>query len=330
MTSTPLVVKLLLSLVFLLFALIAVVQWRASARESAVEAAYPPSGQFVTLADGTRIHLKVMGAGPDVVLIHGASGSLRDFTFDLAHRLSQSYRVIVVDRPGMGWSDRAPGFGGVWSTRPEPPRLQAQMLQAATDQIGVTRPIVVGHSFGGTIALAWALERPTGTAGLVLLGAASNPWQGPLGWLYRVNSTALGGALFVPLLTAFTPHSYIEDTLGQIFAPQRAPQGYMQHFGPDMTLRRATLRANAQQVNGLKPFIREMAQDYPRLTLPVEILHGTEDVIVPIHVHSEPLSRQLPQSVLTRMEGVGHMPHHAQTDQVKAAIDRIASRAGLR
>lgn len=330
MTSTPLVAKLLFTLAVSLVALVALVQWRASAREATVEADYPPSGQFVRLQDGTRIHLEVAGEGPDIVLIHGASGSLRDFTFDLAERLAQHYRVIAVDRPGMGWSDRAAGYGGVWNTKAEPPRLQAQVLQAATDQIGLTNPIVVGHSFGGTIALAWALERPSETAGLVLLGAASNPWQGPLGWLYRVNSTRLGGALFVPLLTAFTPHTYIERTLGEIFAPQHAPQNYMQHFGPDMTLRRETLRANAQQVNGLKPFIRAMAEHYPSLNLPVEILHGTEDVIVPLHIHSGPLARQLPEAALRRMQGVGHMPHHEAPQEVEAAVDRVAMRAGLR
>lgn len=330
MTLTPLAVKLLITFFFLFLVLVGVVQWRAVTREAAVEAAYPPSGRMVTLDDGTRVHLDVMGNGPNVVLIHGASGSLRDFTFDLAERLAKRYRVISIDRPGMGWSDRAVGYAGVWNTKAEPPRLQAQLLQAAADQLDVTDPIVVGHSFGGTIALAWALERPEHTAGLVLLGAASNPWPGPLGWLYRVNSTALGSALVIPALTAFTPHAYIENTLGEIFAPQRPPAEYMHHFGPDMTLRRATMRANAQQVNGLKPFIREMAQHYPSLDLPVEILHGTEDVIVPIHIHSEPLSRQLPKAVLTRMEGIGHMPHHADPEQVIAAIDRVAARAGLR
>lgn len=329
MTSTPLAVKLLIALLLLVPLVAALVHWRASVREAAVEEEYPPAGRFVSV-DGINIHLKITGQGPDIVLIHGASGSLRDFTFTLADKLSQSYRVIALDRPGMGWSDRPSGFGGTWNTAAEPPRLQARILQAATDQIGLSNPIVLGHSFGGTIALAWALERPEATAGLVLLGAASNPWPGDLDLLYRVNSTALGSALVIPLLTAFTPHAFIENTLSEIFAPQQPPENYMRHFGPDMTLRRGTLRANAQQVNGLKPHIREMAQHYGSLDLPVEILHGTEDVIVPMDIHSEPLARQLPRAVLTRMEGVGHMPHHAQTEEVRAAIDRIAARAGLR
>ena len=325
----PLAVKTLLLICLLCLGLVVLVQWRAAAREAAVEAEYPPSGQFINV-DGTRIHVKVSGQGPDIVLIHGASGSLRDFTFDLVQRLESRYRVIAVDRPGMGRSERPPGYGGVWNIAAEPPAFQAQLLQRATDQLGVQNPIIVGHSYGGAIALAWALERPDDTAALVMLAAASNPWEGALGWLYQINSSRLGSAVVIPLITAFTPHAIIENTLSEIFAPQKPPPDYMPHFGADMTLRRATMRANAQQVNALKPYVAEMSKRYGTLTLPVESLHGTEDTIVPLHTHATPLTRQIPGAVLTQMDGIGHMPHHADPVAAVAAIERAASRAGLR
>lgn len=309
--------------------LVALVQWRAWARETNVEAQYPASGQYITV-DGTRMHVKVMGQGPDLVFIHGASGSLRDLTLDLMPYLAQSYRVIAVDRPGLGRSARPSGYGGLFNVAAEPPALQARLLQGVAEQLNAERPIVVGHSYGGAIALAWALERPDQTAGLVLLGAASNPWPGKLGWLYRINSTRIGSALLIPFLTAFVPHTAIEKTLVEIFEPQRPPEGYMEHFGPDMTLRRSAMRANAQQVNSLRPYLVRMKEQYPTLRLPVEILHGTEDRVVPIHIHSIPLAGQLPDARLTRMEGIGHMPHHAAPETIRAAIDRVALRAGLR
>jgi pimeloyl-ACP methyl ester carboxylesterase len=61
----------------------------------------------------------------------------------------------------------------------------------------------------------------------------------------------------------------------------------------------------------------------------VEILHGDADLTVPLHVHSEPLSRQVPGASLSVLPGVGHMLHHADPDAVEAAIDRAASRAGI-
>ncbi len=317
-------VALLIALAF-----IAVVQWRAAEREIAAEEIYPASGQYIKV-EGTRIHLTVTGEGPDVVLIHGASGSLRDFTFDLVGRLKGDYRVVAVDRPGMGRSGRPEGYGGAWNTAAEPPALQAALLQAAADAVGATNPVVLGHSYGGAIALSWALTRPDDTAALVLLAAASNPWPGELGPLYRINASLAGSALVIPLITAFTQQSYIRDIVDTIFAPQHAPGGYLDHFGPEMTLRRGTMRANAQQVNSLKPYVTEMKDRYPDLNLPVEILHGSEDDTVPMEIHSEPLSRQIPGAVLTRMEGVGHMPHHADPEAVVDAINRAAARAGLR
>ncbi|MDW3222047.1 MAG: alpha/beta hydrolase [Paracoccaceae bacterium] len=294
------------------------------------EANYPPEGQIVRV-QGVNIHIRIEGNGPDLVLIHGANGSLQDYTFDLVDRLKDSYRVIVLDRPGFGWSGRlAPEYGGVLNVTAEPPAVQARLLQGAVDAVGATRPIVLGHSFGGAVALAWALERPEDTAALVLIGAASNPWPGNLGALYQINSSLLGSLFVVPVISAFAPGDQIRDTVESIFAPQAMPEGYLDHIGPDMSLRRPTMRANAQQVNNLRPYIVEMAQQYPDLTLPVEILHGTADTIVPLSVHSEPLVELLPNGVLTRLQGIGHMPHHAVPDEIVAAVGRAASRAGLR
>ena len=329
MILTPLAVKTIVSVALIAAIGVAVIQWRAGTREADAREAYPPSGQFIDV-DGTKIHLKIDGQGPDIVLIHGASGSLRDYTFDLANRLSETHRVIAIDRPGMGWSERPDGYGGAWSVAHEPPGLQARLLQQAADAVGVTNPVVVGHSFGGAIALAWAIERPQETASLVLLAGVANPWPGKLGWLYRINATRFGSLIVIPVITALTPRSVIQDTLGEIFAPQRPPEGYLAHFGPEMTLRRSVLRANAQQVNNLKPHIREMVAQYGSLTMPVEILHGDADKTVPIDIHAEPLATQLPNAVLTRLPGIGHMPHHADVQATLAAVSRVERRAGLR
>nr|WP_246039815.1 alpha/beta hydrolase [Sulfitobacter sabulilitoris] len=315
------------TLLVLVFA--TVLQGCARIRENRAEAAYPPTGQLLDI-EGTDVHVKVMGDGPDLVMIHGASGSMRDFTFAFAERMSDRYRVILMDRPGLGWTER-PGnaYEGAWNARSESPRVQARLLQAAADRLGVTDPIVLGHSYGGAVALAWGLERPDDTAALVLVSAASNPWPGDLGLLYKVNSSPAGGALVIPVITAFVPEPVIRSTLSSIFAPQSAPDGYLDHFGPDMTLRRSAMRANAQQVNSLRPHVVEMSAHYPSLRMPTEIVHGTADTIVPIDIHSEPLARQIPGANLTRLEGIGHMPHHVDPQAVAAAVDRAARRAGL-
>ncbi|MEM9350783.1 MAG: alpha/beta hydrolase [Pseudomonadota bacterium] len=300
----------------------------AAANEARAEAAHPPEGQFVEV-DGVRIHAVVMGSGPDLVLLHGAGGSTRDYTFAFAERLSTRYRVIAMDRPGLGYSGRLRDYS-VWSREAETPREQARLLQAAAAQLGAEKPIVLGHSFGAIVALAWALERPENISGVISVGGVANPWEGGVGGFYDLTASPLGGALFVPLATAFVWDGYLQQSVTNVFRPQSEPEGYGAHFGPRMSARRETLRANGRQVHGLKPYVIEMVQDYPGITVPVEIVHGDADTTVPLQVHSIPLSEQVPGANLTVLPGVGHMPQHADPDAVEAAIDRAATRAGLR
>ena len=315
---------------FLLVAVVVVaaIQLAAGFREQRAEARYPADGEIFEV-DGVRIHAEVFGEGPDLILIHGASGSTRDFTFSLVEALQDRYRVIVFDRPGLGWTGRPERFGGLWNVAGESPRLQAELLRKAADQIGVERPLVLGHSYGGAVTMAWALDDPD-TAGVIMVAAVSHPWPGELHWQYPVNASLPGGLFFVPLLTAFTPQAYIDTVLESLFHPQAVPEGYVEHVGPGLTLRRDSQRANARQVNALRPYLVEMSAEYPDLTLPIEIVHGDADTTVPLDVHARPLSERVQSANLTVLDGIGHMPHHVAQDAVIAAIDRAAARAGLR
>jgi pimeloyl-ACP methyl ester carboxylesterase len=295
---------------------------RVAARSAAAEAAYPPTGRILQVR-GRAVHADVSGIGPDVVLIHGASGNTRDFTFDLTQRLAARYRVIAFDRPGLGWSDDA-GDAGI------SPQGQAEILREAARQLGVQRPVILGHSYGGAVAMAWALQDPDGPTALVLLGGATLPWPGGLGGWYSLASSRLGRTTVVPLVSAFAPMSRTQDAIAAIFAPDPVPPGYAAYIGAGLTLRPGSLATNARQVNGLRPYIVEMSQAYAQLSLPVEILHGTADTIVPADVHAIPLSTRLTDAVLTLLPGIGHMPHHADPAAVVAAIDRAAARARLR
>ena len=319
---------MIISLCFLAL-IIGAVHWRASAREAAAEASHPPLGEIIDVG-GIPVHVFVQGRGPDLVLIHGASGNLRDFTFDLTNRLTDRYRVIAFDRPGLGYTGRLPGSSAMWSTTGETPQAQAALLQAAADQIGVRNPIVLGHSYGGAVALAWSLSRPEDTAAAVLIGAVAEPWEGGLGLLYDVASSALGGALVVPLATAFLPTGYLDRSIETIFAPQPAPNGYGAYIGAGLTLRRASTRANAQQVNGLLPHVIEMQKQYDTLTMPIELVHGDADTIVPADVHAKIFASDVPSARLTLLPDVGHMPQHIDPQSTIDAIDRAARRAGLR
>ncbi|MCK0166921.1 alpha/beta hydrolase [Jannaschia sp. S6380] len=296
---------------------------RAAAREAAFEAAFPPEGDILDVG-GVPVHAVIRGTGPDLVMIHGASGNNRDFTFDLIDRLSDRYRCIAFDRPGLGYTGHVdPAYRAAFATQAETPAEQAALLAGAYGQVGRGVPLVLGHSFGGTIALAWGLDHPA--RALILLAAASNRWKGGLGPIYAVNASAPGGAIAVPLLTATVGDDRLRQITEGIFAPDPMPDGYFQHVGAQLTLRRDSLRANARQVNGLKPHIVGMEGRYDALRLPIEMVHGTADTIVPPETHAHPFKAMVPHANLTMLDGVGHMPHHADPEAVIAAIDRAAA-----
>ncbi|MEM8823017.1 MAG: alpha/beta hydrolase [Pseudomonadota bacterium] len=296
---------------------------RAIARERAIEARHPPEGDLLDV-DGVQVHAVVRGTGPDLVLLHGASGNSRDFTFSLVDKLAGRYRVIALDRPGLGYTGRTdPAYAATFTDRAETPTEQARLMKAAAAHLGADAPLVLGHSFGGTIALAWALEG--GPSALILLGAPAMEWPGGLNPIYTITGSATGGAFLIPALTATVPETHIRNLVDRTFRPNQPPPGYDDHLGPLLTLRRASLRANGRQVNNLKPQIIEMQKHYAALTLPIEWIHGAEDTTVPAHIHAHPFKALVPHTNLTMLEGVGHMPHHDDEPTTIAAIDRAAA-----
>ena len=157
---------------------------------------------------------------------------------------------------------------------------------------------------------------------MVLLGAATHPWDGGLGGWYQVNDTILGRPARA-LATAFVPESVGENGLRSVFAPQAVPEGYGTHTGLELTFRRAVQETNTRQVNALYRFVSRLQPRYASLTLPIEALHGDQDTIVGLEIHSRRMIEDVASAHLTVLEGVGHMPHHAAPVEVVAAIDRI-------
>ncbi|WP_116084182.1 alpha/beta fold hydrolase [Tropicimonas sp. IMCC34011] len=280
---------------------------------------YPPTGQLLQIGN-TTVHAHVEGTGPDLILIHGASGNTRDFTFSLVGKLKDRYRVIAFDRPGLGHTEPIAADGGS-------PAEQARLLDVAAERLGVKKAIVLGQSYGGAVAMAWALERPERVAGLVIVSGATMPWEGGLGPQYALMSGKFGGAVIAPLASTIAIPPVERRALNSVFAPQDPPEGYREYLGIPLSLRPHSVRANARQIFELKGALLEMAPDYPGIEVPAELIHGTADKIVPIDVHSRRLVKILPNASLTELPGIGHMPHHVAQEQVLAAIDRVAAKA---
>ena len=308
--------------VIVLVLLAGAVHLRARARERKARRDFPPEGQFVAV-DGLRVHAVVAGCGPDLVLIHGSSGNTRDFTFSFLDTIKDRYRVIIFDRPGLGWSDRLPhGRESIHN--------QAAHLRKAAQALGVGAPIVLGQSYGAAVAMAWALDAPGSVAAVVNVAGPSHPWSGPLPWFYRISSNPLGSALIVPLITAFVSSARVASAISDVFYPQRMPDGYADHIGAPLSLRRDALRANARHRATLKEEIMALVPRYGHFPVPLEIVHGTKDTTVDLMLHAGQMAEATEMAHFTTLPGIGHMPQQVAQEQVAAAIDRAAARVAAR
>ncbi len=286
-----------------------------TARERQTEHDYPPIGTVITV-NGLHVHYLEKGSGPALILLHGASGNIRDFNFGLIDKLAKNYRVIAIDRVGHGYTDPL-------GTPDESPQEQARLMIATARQIGVTRAVVAGYSLGGAVALAVALEDPQFCIGLLLMSAVSQTWEGRTGWLFEIAGNPVLGPVLARYLSVFMPEQLVRNKIKGVFAPQSAPAGYEEHIGAGLALRYHAVRSNARQVKHLKPHIEKMMAGYGQLDMPVEILHGDQDHAVYASVHSDILARMLPNARYTRLVGMGHAPHHWAHREIMTSLRRI-------
>lgn len=288
------------------------------AQGAEAEARHPPIGAFTEI-EGLRVHYAEKGEGPPVVLIHGASGNLRDFTFSMTDALAaRGFRAIAFDRPGFGYTDRPKALG-------EEPTTQARILAAAARAIGADRAIVAGHSYGGAVAMAWALDAPEQVRAALSIAGATYPWGGDAGLLYSLGASDVFGGLTRFAARMLVDETDPKDAIARVFAPDAPPSGYAGYIGVGLALRPETFRANARDLDRLNDALKPQAARYGDLAMPVEAIHGEADRTVWAEVHSAPLAEAAQNGRLTLLPGVGHMPHHAKQAEVIAAVERLAA-----
>lgn len=282
----------------------------------------PPAGSFVDV-DGGRMHVVDAGprdgARPPVILIHGASVNLLDMKLALGDALAKDRRVIMVDRPGRGYSTRnGEGY-----------RLdaQARAIKAVADALAVEKPIVVGQSLGGAVALNYALQYQDEMSGLVLLAPVSHEWPGGVAWYNTVSGWPAAGfllrRLFVPVYGQLTAAKNINGS----FAPGMAPEDYYDKSGLALLFRSRDFKANAADIANLKPQIIEQQDRYGELRLPVAVVTGTDDTTVSPKIHSAQLKEDIAGAELTLLPDTGHALHHAETEKILEIINALPERA---
>lgn len=287
----------------------------------AAEQRFPPRGSFVH-ASPARLHYLEAGSGPTIVLLHGAFGTSEDFAHTLLQPLARTHRVLAFDRPGHGWSDRIEG-------RVNTPRVQAAAVRSAVHELGIEHPILLGFSYGGAVALAWALEFPGDPAALVLVNPASHPWPGGPSRAYSLPAIPLLGPIFTHSIATPFARILADSSSKNAFAPLPLSAEFSDHSPVSLELTPARFRANCEDLRVLADCLAADASSYPGIRVPTLILSSREDQVASFAIHSESLAHEIPGARLVPFSPAGHQLPYTHTDEVVSETRRFLDEHGL-
>ncbi|MBR0847591.1 alpha/beta hydrolase [Bradyrhizobium diazoefficiens] len=302
-------------------AALAVLALATQAGVFAVQRAFPPQGRMIAV-DGATLHVVDIGprhAGVPIVMLHGASSNLEAMRRPLGELLARDHRVILIDRPGHGWSTRA-------RRKDSTPQIQARMIDETLRELGIDRAVFVVHSWSGALGARLALDHPGRVAGLVMLAPVTHPWRGGVGRYNELIATPVIGPLLAYTITL--PLGYLVAGSGarNVFLPQMMPDGFVKDSATPLLLRPREFIANAYDLVTLKAAVAAQVARYGEIRVPVTIIAGEPDKTVRTSIHARPFAAAVPNAKLIVLPELGHMVQNAVPDLVKTEIETMIDR----
>jgi pimeloyl-ACP methyl ester carboxylesterase len=287
----------------------------------ALQRVYPAQGVMIEVAGAT---LNVVELGPcdghPVVLIHGASSNLEAMRKPLGEMLAEKHRVILIDRPGHGWSSRA-------REEDSTPLAQGRMIEEALAKLAIGRAILVVHSWAGALGARMALDHPARIAGLVMLAPVAYPWRGGVGWYNELVAMPVIGPLLAYTITLPLGLFLTRPGARNVFLPQVMPDDFIRETATPLLLRPREFLANARDLVTLKAAVAEQAPRYAEIKLPTVVISGDVDKTVSTSIHSRPFAASVHGAKLVVLDGVGHMIQNAAPEVVAREIDALIEKA---
>jgi pimeloyl-ACP methyl ester carboxylesterase len=292
----------------------------------ALQRTFPAQGESIEVTGAT---LNILDIGPrdtslpPVVMIHGASSNLETMRQPLGEMLAAKHRVILIDRPGHGWSSRLRESDST-------PAIQGKMIAEALAKLGVTRAIFVVHSWAGALGARMALDYPDRVAGLVMLAPVAFPWPGGVGWYNALVTTPVVGPLLAYTITLPLGYFLAEPGARNVFLPQIMPENFVGRSATPLLLRPREFLANARDLVTLKAAVAEQAPRYADIRAPTVVITGDADKTVSPGIHSRPFAAAVREAKLIVLPGVGHMVQNAAPERVMSEIDAMIGDIGRR
>lgn len=249
----------------------------------------PAHDTFIQV-EGARVRYLDVGRGPAVVLLHGFASTIEDW-WTVIPALKAHHRVLALDLKGFGWSDRSPGDYS--------PTAQAAVVRALMNERGIEQAAFVAHSWGASVALAFALETPERVTRLALYDAFVYDDQLPP-MFHLAKAKGLGEALFA----AFYDERPDERIVLGFFNPEIVNEAVVEEIEKVLKLP-GTRAAALEAVRGMN--FTQLSPRYKQVAKPTLLLWGREDVVAPTSI-GERLLRQLPNAAMKVYPRCGHFP----------------------
>ena len=277
----------------------------------------PPIGRFLKV-HGVQLHYVERGLGPPLVLLHGNGSMIQDFeSSGLIDWAAENYRVIAFDRPGFGHSDRPRNI--VWT-----PTAQAELIASALHRLSISHAIVLGHSWGASVAVALALKHPDLVKGLVLASGYYYPSLRLDVVPLSLPAVPLIGDILGHTLSPIIGRAIWPLLMRKMFGPRSVPKKF-KGFPKEMALRPSQIRASSTESALMVPNAFHLSGEYVNLKMPVVIIAGDKDRLVDINAQSARLHQDISQSSFHPIPGIGHMIQQSATHAVMSAINEAGA-----
>lgn len=316
--------KMLAGLVTIIILLV-IVAWAHDARLRArLLADLPAAGEFIE-TQNARLHFLARYQDdrkkPTFVLIHGSSANAHDMMLAFGDVLAPHGTVLAFDRPGIGRS-----VNKIADKKMSDPRLQAQEIHQAVEQLGYGNIVVVGQSWGGSVALGYAQSHGKDILASIMLAPPIIPWYGPPFWAYSLVTTPLFGPIFAHSVLGKYGQSQLDAGAEGAAYPETSPDNYIHDSALALILQPRAFITNAVYAIQLKHHLADMQKnhlDMPDTQGKLLIMHGDKDRTVSIEYNAQSFRLVREDVELIELKGAGHLLHHTWKHEIGAEILRV-------
>jgi len=229
--------------------------------------------------------------------------------------LALHHRVIAFDRPGHGQSQRPKHVEATVE-------VQAQLIHDALAQLRIERPIIVGHSWAGALALVYAVDYAKEVAGVLLVAPAVYESDEGGSFLTGLPTVPVIGDAANYMLTPLLGSSLIKSELKKAFSPDPVPKNY-QHTAVSEWTKPGRVRAYCVDDASFNSSLRKVSPLYPQITVPLSILAGDSDLVVSGKENAVRLHEAVPKSRLVVLPRTGHQIPFTRPQSVIGEIERL-------